>query len=57
MLIRYTVGRTHAYPHIHPQSPTASLVSKKVLSSIIGQVLLTSGLQFWAFFWTKRQSW
>ncbi|KAG8905466.1 hypothetical protein FRB99_008907 [Tulasnella sp. 403] len=51
------MGRTHAFPRIHPQSPTASLVSKKVLSSIIGQVLLTSGVQFWTFFWTRRQYW
>jgi len=33
------------------------LVSKKVLSSIIGQVLVTGGVQFWAFFWTRRQPW
>ncbi|KIO18837.1 hypothetical protein M407DRAFT_31518 [Tulasnella calospora MUT 4182] len=51
------MGRTHAYPKIHPQSPTSSLVSKKVLSSIIAQVLITSAVQFWAFFWTRRQPW
>ncbi|KAG9018165.1 hypothetical protein FRB90_012009 [Tulasnella sp. 427] len=51
------MGRTHAFPRIHPQSPTSSLVSKKVLSSIIAQVLITSGVQFWAFFWTRSQPW
>ncbi|KAG8864475.1 hypothetical protein FRB96_004978 [Tulasnella sp. 330] len=51
------MGRTNPYHVIHPQSPTASLVSTKVLSSIIGQVILTSGLQFWAFSWTRDQPW
>ncbi|KAG9039815.1 hypothetical protein FRB95_007242 [Tulasnella sp. JGI-2019a] len=51
------MGRTNPFDVIHPQSPTASLVSTKVLSSIIGQVILTSGLQFWAFAWTKAQPW
>ncbi|KAG8936983.1 hypothetical protein FRC02_009120 [Tulasnella sp. 418] len=51
------MGRTHAFPRLHTSSPTASLVSKKVLSSIIGQVLITSGAQFWAFFWVRRQPW
>ncbi|KAG9102700.1 hypothetical protein FRC06_001408 [Ceratobasidium sp. 370] len=55
--IAVTMGRTLPYPRIHPKRPTASLVSKKVLSSIIGQVVITSGFQFWAFFWIRGQSW
>ena len=51
------VGRTLPYPHIHPKRPTASLVSKKVLSSIIGQIIITSAIQFWAFLWVRSQSW
>ncbi len=51
------VGRTHPYFQIHPQAPTASLVSLKVLSSIIGQVLLTGGFQFWVFYWVRSQPW
>ncbi|GJE95870.1 P-type cation-transporting ATPase domain-containing protein [Phanerochaete sordida] len=55
--IAVTMGRTLPYPKLHPKGPTASLVSKKVLSSIIGQVIVTSGIQFWAFHWVREQSW
>ena len=51
------VGRTLPLPHIHPKRPTASLVSKGVLASIIGQIIITSAVQFWVFFWVRRQSW
>lgn len=52
-----TVGRTLPFERIHPKRPTASLMSKKVLSSIIGQIVLTSAVQFWAFFWVRAQAW
>lgn len=48
------MGRTLPYPRIYPKRPTASLVSKKVLASIIGQIVITSAVQFWAFFWVRR---
>ena len=51
------MGRTLPYPRIHPKRPTASLVSKKVLASLVGQILITSAVQFWAFFWVRSQSW
>ena len=51
------MGRTHPYTSIHRKQPTASLVSTKVLSSIIGQIILTSAFQFWAFFWARAQPW
>ena len=51
------VGRTLPYPRLYPKGPTASLVSKKVLSSIIGQVIITSAVQFWAYFWVRTQPW
>jgi len=51
------VGRTLPYTRIHPKRPTASLVSKKVLTSIIGQVLITGGIQFGVFFWVRSRSW
>lgn len=57
MLSRTSVGRTHPYTSIHRKQPTASLVSTKVLSSIIGQILMTSAFQFWAFFWARAQPW
>jgi len=28
-----------------------------VLSSIIGQIVITSAVQFWAFFWVRDQDW
>ncbi|KZT54211.1 Ca-transporting ATPase [Calocera cornea HHB12733] len=55
--IAVAMGRTLPYPDIHPKRPTASLVSKKVLASIIGQIILTSSFQFWAFFWVRNQPW
>ncbi|KAL7281025.1 hypothetical protein ACG7TL_004327 [Trametes sanguinea] len=55
--IAVTMGRTLPYPRIHPKRPTASLVSKKVLASLIGQIIITSAIQFWAFFWVRSQEW
>ncbi|EJD02982.1 Ca-transporting ATPase [Fomitiporia mediterranea MF3/22] len=55
--IAVTMGRTLPYPQIHPKRPTASLVSKKVLTSIIGQIIITSAVQIWTFIWVKSQSW
>lgn len=51
------MGRTLPYPRIHTKRPTASLVSKKVLSSIIGQIIVTSAAQIWIYLWVKKQSW
>lgn len=51
------MGRTLPYPKIHPKRPTASLVSKKVLTSIIGQILINSAFQIFVFFWVRRESW
>jgi len=55
--IAVTMGRTLPYPRVHPKRPTASLVSKKVLASIIGQIVITSVVQLWAYFWVRRQEW
>ncbi|KAL0956491.1 hypothetical protein HGRIS_002636 [Hohenbuehelia grisea] len=55
--VAVTMGRTLPYPRIHYKRPTANLVSKKVLASIIGQIVITSAFQFWAFFWVRRQEW
>lgn len=53
----WVVGRTLPYPKIHPKRPTASLVSKKVLTSIIGQILINSAFQILVFFLVRRESW
>ncbi|KAH8119391.1 Ca-transporting ATPase [Phellopilus nigrolimitatus] len=55
--IAVTMGRTLPYPRIHPKRPTANLVSKKVLASITGQIVITSAVQFGAFFWIRTQGW
>jgi hypothetical protein len=51
------VGRTLPYPQLHPKRPTASLVSPRVLASIVGQIAITSAVQFWTFFWVRSQTW
>jgi len=51
------VGRTLPYPKIHPKRPTASLVSKKVLTSIIGQIVINAAVQVFVFIWVRRQAW
>jgi cation-transporting ATPase 13A3/4/5 len=51
------VARTLPYPNLHTKRPTASLLSKKVLTSIIGQVIITDIAQFWAFYWVRAQTW
>lgn len=55
--IAVTMGRTLPFPSIHPKRPTANLVSKKVLTSIIGQTLICSSIQFFVFFDIRNQSW
>ncbi|KIJ67879.1 hypothetical protein HYDPIDRAFT_83436 [Hydnomerulius pinastri MD-312] len=55
--VAVSMGRTLPFPKIFPKRPTASLVSKKVLASLIGQIILTSAVQFFTFFWVRRQEW
>ncbi|KAJ7251534.1 Ca-transporting ATPase [Mycena haematopus] len=55
--VAVAMGRTLPYPRIHSKRPTASLVSKKVLASIIGQIIITSGVQLWGYLWVRRQPW
>jgi cation-transporting ATPase 13A3/4/5 len=55
--IAVAMGRTLPYPKIHPKRPTASLVSRKVLTSIIGQTIINSGIQGLVFVWIRAQPW
>lgn len=51
------MGRTEAFPVLNPKRPTANLVSKKVLTSLIGHILIQfafQGIVFWA---VRRQEW
>ncbi|CEG69341.1 hypothetical protein RMATCC62417_05429 [Rhizopus microsporus] len=51
------MGYTGAWPHLYHKRPTASLVSKKVLVSLIGQIVITSGFQMIAYWAVHQQSW
>jgi cation-transporting ATPase 13A3/4/5 len=51
------VGRTLPYSKIHHKRPTASLVSPKVLTSIIGQIVINAAVQIFVFIWVRRQPW
>ncbi|KAG7098658.1 hypothetical protein E1B28_000574 [Marasmius oreades] len=55
--VAVTMGRTLPFPRIHPKRPTASLVSKRVLASIIGQMIVTSAVQTWAYLWVRSREW
>ncbi|KAG0329471.1 hypothetical protein BGZ99_001857 [Dissophora globulifera] len=51
------MGRTEAYPILNPKRPTANLVSKKVLTSLIGQITIQSLFQGAMFLIVRRQPW
>ncbi|KAJ3186722.1 hypothetical protein HDU85_007542 [Gaertneriomyces sp. JEL0708] len=51
------MGRSKAFPQIFKKGPTASLVSRKVLASLMFQLLVQSSFQFWVFTWVRRQPW
>ena len=51
------MGRTEAFPVLSPKRPTANLISKKVLTSLIGQILIQGFFQASLFFTVRRQSW
>ncbi|KAI8324644.1 hypothetical protein GQ54DRAFT_255991, partial [Martensiomyces pterosporus] len=40
------MGRTPAFHRITPKRPTANLMSKRVLTSLFGQIIINSGIQF-----------
>ncbi|KAI8588593.1 hypothetical protein BDZ88DRAFT_396992 [Geranomyces variabilis] len=49
------MGRSGAHDKIYKKRPTASLVSRKVLTSLICQVIIQASFQFWIFMWIRRQ--
>eukprot|EP00842_Homolaphlyctis_polyrhiza_P001386 jgi/Hompol1/2248/HPOL_005901-RA len=51
------MGRAGPYTSIHEKRPTASLVSKKVLASLVGQVFIQVAFQILVFFWVRAQPW
>ncbi|CAD6973738.1 unnamed protein product [Tilletia controversa] len=55
--VAVAMARTLPYPDIHPKRPTANLVSKKVLTSMLGQVVICASVQLFAFLYTRAQPW
>ncbi|KAM0791677.1 hypothetical protein ACM66B_003953 [Microbotryomycetes sp. NB124-2] len=53
--VAVTMARTGPFPRLAVKRPTANLVSKKVLSSIIGQIVIVGAFQVFVFFWTRSQ--
>ncbi|KAK3814383.1 MAG: hypothetical protein J3Q66DRAFT_346355 [Benniella sp.] len=51
------MGRTEAYPVLSPKRPTANLVSKKVLTSLIGHILIQALFQGAIFLIVRLQPW
>ncbi|GAA5795327.1 hypothetical protein HPULCUR_000683 [Helicostylum pulchrum] len=51
------MGYTEAWPHLYRKRPTASLVSKKVLTSLIGQIVINSSFQLISYWAVHQQSW
>lgn len=55
--VAVAMARTLPYPHIHRKRPTANLVSKKVLVSMLGQVIICAVAQAFTFIYTRAQPW
>ncbi|PWN25160.1 hypothetical protein BDZ90DRAFT_281756 [Jaminaea rosea] len=51
------MARTLPYPELAVKRPTSNLVSKKVLTSMLAQVLICSGAQGFAYWYTTIQPW
>ncbi|KAF2142917.1 uncharacterized protein K452DRAFT_357974 [Aplosporella prunicola CBS 121167] len=51
------MGRTGAYPVLARKRPTASLVSRKVLTPLLGQIAICVALQGAAYGLVRRQPW
>jgi cation-transporting ATPase 13A2 len=52
-----TMARSEANLSLDAKPPTSRLVSKRVLVSLIGQVVIQVAFQFWIFLWVRRQDW
>jgi len=55
-LFVFVVGRSLPYPVLHVKRPPASLVSKKMLSSLIGLIIIQIIFQMIIFYWVQNQS-
>ncbi|KAI5790094.1 hypothetical protein EDC01DRAFT_616492 [Geopyxis carbonaria] len=51
------MGWSAPHPELHTKRPTASLVSRKVLTPLLGQIFITFMMQFLCYKLVQRQSW
>ena len=55
--VAVAMARTLPYPMLSPKRPTANLMSKKVLISMIGQVIICAVAQGFTFWLVRHQEW
>ncbi|KAJ9084682.1 hypothetical protein DSO57_1021714 [Entomophthora muscae] len=55
--VAVAMGRTHPHEGIHPRPPTASLISRRVLVSFIGQCALNALFQIATYSYMVAQPW
>lgn len=55
--VAVAMARTEPFETLSPKRPTANLMSKKVLTSMLGQVVICALTQFIAFFYITTQPW
>jgi cation-transporting ATPase 13A3/4/5 len=53
--IATVMSHSRAYSKLHKKRPTGTLMSKKVLISLFGQIGLEIFFQFWVFYWVSLQ--
>jgi cation-transporting ATPase 13A3/4/5 len=51
------MGWSGAYPHLSRKRPTASLVSRKVLTPLLGQIFICVLIQAVGFYYVQKQPW
>lgn len=51
------MGYTSAWPYLYSKRPTASLISKKVLVSLIGQIAINSTFQMALYWFIRFEPW
>jgi cation-transporting ATPase 13A2 len=55
--IATVMGRSRAHPNLSIKRPTASLMSKRVLTSMLGQFLIQMAFQIFIFHWVRTMPW
>ncbi|CCJ31395.1 unnamed protein product [Pneumocystis jirovecii] len=55
--IAISMGRSEAYPKLVKKRPTASLVSNKVIGSLLGNIFILLSLQLTVYYLVRLQDW